>query len=85
MLRTKLLRRTPGFLAMALAAGVACAGPFALTPSVSAKTHDVQMTAVETEVIIDGGGDQYKAWTFNGQVPGPVDSGDGRETQSNSL
>ena len=54
MLRTKLLQRTPGFLATALAAGVACAGPFALTPSVSAKTHEVHMTAVETEVVVDG-------------------------------
>lgn len=40
--------------------------------SVEAKTHDIQMTAVETEVVIDGGGENYAAWTFNGQFPGPV-------------
>ena len=38
----------------------------------SAKTHDVKMTAIETEVVVDGGGMRYKAWTFNGQFPGPV-------------
>ncbi|MGH7165923.1 MAG: multicopper oxidase domain-containing protein [Nitrospiraceae bacterium] len=38
----------------------------------SGKTHEVEMTAVESDVVIDGGGEQYKAWTFNGQFPGPV-------------
>jgi nitrite reductase (NO-forming) len=38
----------------------------------SAKTHEVEMTAVETELTVDGGGMRYKAWTFNGQMPGPV-------------
>lgn len=38
----------------------------------AAKTHDVEMTAIEHEVIIDGSGDRYRAWTFNGQFPGPV-------------
>lgn len=37
-----------------------------------AKTHEVRMTAVEKEVVIDGGGTKYKAWTFNEQFPGPV-------------
>jgi nitrite reductase (NO-forming) len=37
-----------------------------------AKTHEVQMTAVESDVVIEGGGDKYAAWTFNGQMPGPV-------------
>ncbi len=40
--------------------------------SVQAKTHDVHMTAVETDIVIDGGGEKYAAWTFNGQFPGPV-------------
>ncbi|MGC3976186.1 MAG: multicopper oxidase domain-containing protein [Nitrospira sp.] len=40
--------------------------------SVQAKTHDIQMTAVETDIVIDGGGEKYAAWTFNGQFPGPV-------------
>lgn len=37
-----------------------------------AKTVNVELTAVETEVIIDGKGTKYNAWTYNGQVPGPV-------------
>ena len=37
-----------------------------------AKTHDVQMTAVETVVVVEGNGEKYAAWTFNGQFPGPV-------------
>ena len=48
-------------------------GPIVLmeTP-VAAKTHTVEMTAVEKDVVIDGEGTTYAAWTFNGQVPGPV-------------
>ncbi len=42
------------------------------TPVVFATTHDVEMTAVEADVVIEGTGAQYRAWTFNGQVPGPV-------------
>ncbi|TAJ30485.1 MAG: nitrite reductase, partial [Nitrospirae bacterium] len=38
----------------------------------SAKTHEVEMTAMETEAVIEGDGATYKAWTFNGQFPGPV-------------
>lgn len=30
------------------------------------------MTAVESDIVIDGGGETYAAWTFNGQMPGPV-------------
>ncbi len=39
---------------------------------VLAKTHTVEMTAVEKDVVIDGDGTTYAAWTFNGQFPGPV-------------
>src|SRR5215210_4637075 len=39
---------------------------------VQAKTHDIQMTAVETDIVVDGSGEKYAAWTFNGQFPGPV-------------
>lgn len=42
-----------------------------VTPA-SAKVHEVEMTAVESEIVVDGGGMKYKAWTFNGQFPGPV-------------
>ena len=37
-----------------------------------AKTHEIAMTALETDVVIDGSGEKYAAWTFNGQMPGPV-------------
>src|SRR5437773_3572641 len=37
-----------------------------------AKTVKVEMTAMEVEVPIDNKGTMYKAWTFNGQFPGPV-------------
>ena len=37
-----------------------------------AKTVKVELTAIETDVVIDGKGTTYKAWTFNGQFPGPV-------------
>ena len=39
---------------------------------VEAKTVNVELTAAETEVVIDGKGTKYQAWTYNGQVPGPV-------------
>lgn len=39
---------------------------------VQAKTHDVTMTATESEIVVQGTGETYKAWTFNGQMPGPV-------------
>ena len=42
-----------------------------LSPA-SAKTVKVEFTAMETEVVIDNKGTTYKAWTFNGQFPGPV-------------
>ena len=45
-------------------------GPF--SSGVHAKTVKVELTAIETEVEIDGKGTKYKAWTFNGQFPGPV-------------
>jgi nitrite reductase (NO-forming) len=41
------------------------------TPAL-AKTVTVEFTAVETNVVIDNKGTTYKAWTFNGQFPGPV-------------
>jgi len=38
----------------------------------NAKTVNVTFDAVETEVVIDLEGHTYKAWTYNGQYPGPV-------------
>ena len=52
--------------------GASVLGIFLATSSAMAKTHEVAMTAVEKEVVIDGEGTTYKAWTFNGQMPGPV-------------
>jgi len=37
-----------------------------------AKAHEVSMVATEQDVVIEGSGATYKAWTFNGQFPGPV-------------
>ncbi len=37
-----------------------------------AKTVEVTMTAMETEVEIDNKGTKYKAWTFDGAIPGKV-------------
>lgn len=45
---------------------------FFLGSSAFGKTVNVQLTAVETEVVIDGKGTTFKAWTYNGQMPGPV-------------
>jgi nitrite reductase (NO-forming) len=39
---------------------------------VEAKVVKVEMTAIETEVVIDNNGTKYKAWTYDGQFPGPV-------------
>jgi nitrite reductase (NO-forming) len=36
------------------------------------KTVKVDFTAMEVEIPIDNKGTLYKAWTFNGQFPGPV-------------
>jgi nitrite reductase (NO-forming) len=51
---------------------VICLGILLATSPVVAKTHEVAMTAMEKDIIIDGEGTTYKAWTFNGQVPGPA-------------
>src|SRR5437773_5374743 len=59
-------------LATALTIGIVCGGMTVGAAPASAKTHEVEMTAVEKEVVVDGGGTRYKAWTFNGQFPGPV-------------
>lgn len=45
---------------------------FAFAPEAEAKKVTVELTAIETEVVIDGKGTKYKAWTFNGQFPGPI-------------
>jgi nitrite reductase (NO-forming) len=52
-----------GVLGMALAAE---------TVPAEARTHEVEMTAVESDLVVDGSGTTYKAWSFNGQMPGPV-------------
>ncbi len=56
-------------VATALAGGVTFAADH---PQAFAKTVKVDFTAAETDVVIDNKGTTYKAWTFNGQFPGPV-------------
>ena len=65
-------RRRPVGVAAAIAGLAAMAVTVGLTAPVQAKTHDVKFTAMESEIVIDGNGGKYKAWTFNGQMPGPV-------------
>ena len=66
-------RRRPVGVAAAIAGLAAIAvSTLGLTAPVQAKTHDVKFTAMETDVVVDGNGTTYKAWTFNGQMPGPV-------------
>ena len=60
-----------GFLTLTAGAAL-LTSLIAMLPSAFAKTHEVSMTAVETDIVIDGSGEKYAAWTFNGTVPGPV-------------
>lgn len=55
---------------LSLCAGLAV---FAMPASeVLAKTVQVTLHSKEVDLPIDNKGTMYKAWTFNGQVPGPV-------------
>ncbi|MDT7043210.1 multicopper oxidase domain-containing protein [Candidatus Nitronereus thalassa] len=68
MMRMQTLRPVPIL-------GLIILGLLQMSPFISpalAKTVKVELTAIETEVEIDGKGTKYKAWTFNGQFPGPV-------------
>jgi nitrite reductase (NO-forming) len=47
-------------------------GLLTFSPPADAKTVKIELTAIETETVIDGKGTTYKSWTFNGQFPGPV-------------
>lgn len=60
------MKRVTAWLLFAGCALMSAGGP------ALAKTHTVEMTAVEKDVVIDGEGRTYAAWTFNGQFPGPV-------------
>lgn len=51
---------------------VATALAFSTLGAAHAKTVDVTLTAKETDIPIDNKGTMYHAWTFDGQVPGPV-------------
>lgn len=64
--------RVDRFRAFTAGLGIAAYVAVVTAAPVFAKTHEVSMTAVETDVVIDGGGEKYAAWTFNGTVPGPV-------------
>lgn len=54
-------------LAIALGIALAFAGA-----AVNAKTVKVTLTAKEVDLPIDNKGTMYRAWTFDGQMPGPV-------------
>ncbi|MGK7345466.1 MAG: multicopper oxidase domain-containing protein [Candidatus Nitrospinota bacterium M3_3B_026] len=51
--------------------GAAAALVFA-APAARAETVEVTIHAIEKDVVIDGKGTKYPAWTFGGSVPGPV-------------
>ena len=65
-------RQSPQLMAIAGAVVLATAGLMGLPSEAFAKTHDVKMTALEVEIVTEGTGKKYKAWTFNGQMPGPA-------------
>lgn len=52
--------------------GLAGAAVLAAAAVAEAKVVKLDMQAVETEVVVDGAGTTYSAWTFNNQFPGPV-------------
>src|SRR6478735_11203060 len=61
------------FTAHAFRSLVFATGLATITSTVAfAKTHEVSMTAVESDIVIEGSGEKYAAWTFDGQMPGPV-------------
>ncbi len=71
MQRFRVLTATLGLAVILGASGCnTMPGPAGAVPS--GKVHDVTFTAMETEIVVDGNGTKYKAWTFNGQMPGPV-------------
>ena len=60
MLMKKRILATLGIIAMAMAAPA------------HAKTVQVTLHAVEVDLPIDNKGTMYRAWTFDGKVPGPL-------------
>ncbi len=44
----------------------------AMSGPLAAKTVKVTMTAKETTVVVDNKGTEYPAWTYDGEIPGPV-------------
>ncbi len=41
-------------------------------PVAMAKTHQVELTVEETDVVVDNNGTVQAMWTYGGEVPGPV-------------
>ena len=72
MYRSSSRRHTALILGLVLGSGILCVEPTMRSGLAFAKTVKVEIKAVETDVVIDGEGTTYKAWTFNGQFPGPV-------------
>lgn len=52
--------------------GALATGFFLMGFQAEAKTVQVTLHAVETDVAYDNKGSTYRAWTFDGKVPGPV-------------
>ena len=61
-----------GWCTQAQVIGLSFFGILLGTSSVLGETHEIAMTAIEKEVVIDGAETAYKAWTSNTQVRGPV-------------
>lgn len=52
--------------------GMLASGFLLMGIQAEAKTVQVTLHAVETDVAYDNKGSTYRAWTFDGKVPGPV-------------
>ncbi len=57
---------------LSMGAGVLASGFLLAGSQAEAKTIQVTLHAVETDVAYDNKGSTYRAWTFEGKVPGPV-------------
>lgn len=55
-----------------LAVTLACATLFAESPTASAATVEVAMTAKEVDIAVDNAGNKRRMWTYNGTIPGPL-------------
>ena len=71
--------RKGGGVKAALSMGMALGLVAGMTLSAQAKTHEVKMTAVETDIVIDGGGEKWATLVLG--VYGVVDGIDRVKTE----